>query len=167
MVAELQRIEHLLIKLNGQRIEHLTSDKECEAYLGFNFKIGHLNLKFRKAKVTPKKAGLFVTLWKRNNEMQTEPFDEKDGFDFYVMVAEEGNQFGAFFFPRQVLSEKQILTSNAKGGKRGFRVYPDWTKPENKQAEKTQSWQSNYFIDLTHDEFKRVEKLGLIMAQAK
>ena len=65
-----------------------------------------------------------------------------------------------FLFPKQVLAEKQILIIGAKDGKRGFRVYPNWDIPENKQAEKTKAWQMEFFVDLAkEDELKKVAKL--------
>lgn len=32
-----------------------------------------------------------------------------------------------------------------------IRVYPSWDKPVSKQAIKTQSWQLEYFIELSQD----------------
>src|SRR5690606_26490451 len=147
----------------GRKLTNITQDQECEEYSGFNFQINQLNLKFRKAKITPKKVGQFVTLWRRNSEKQTEPFNETDNFDFYIIVVEQEERFGFFIFPKNVLIERQILTSNQKEGKRGFRVYPNWTKTENKQAEKTQNWQINYFINLTNNEQKNIEKFKAII----
>ncbi len=163
MNEELKRFENSVSKVIGQKFTNITQDQECEEYFGFNFQIDKLNLKFRKAKITPKKVGQFVTLWKRNSEKQTEPFNENDNFDFYIIVTEQEEKFGFFIFSKKILSEKQILTTNPKEGKRGFRIYPDWTKTENKQAEKTQSWQTNYFIDLTNSEQKNIEKFKSII----
>ena len=44
------------------------------------------------------------------------------------------------------------MTSIKKEGKRGFRVYPNWVKPENKQAEKTQNWQQDYFVEVNNQQ---------------
>ena len=41
----------------------------------------------------------------------------------------------------------QKLAAEKKDGKRGFRVYPIWDLAINKQAEKTQKWQLNYFVE--------------------
>jgi len=51
-------------------------------------------------------------------------------------------------FPKSELINKGIITTNKKDGKRGFRVYPKWNKTTNKQAEKTQKWQLNYFYEI-------------------
>ena len=71
-------------------------------------------------------------------------------------------KFGFFIFSQKILSENQILTTE-KGGKRGFRFYPDWDVPENKQAEKTKKWQSKYFIDLTNLKDVNSEKFTSII----
>ena len=163
MKEELKRFENTISTILGRKLTNITQDQECEEYSGFNFQINQLNLKFRKAKITPKKVGQFVTLWRRNSEKQTEPFNETDNFDFYIIVVEQEERFGFFLFPKNVLIERQILTSKQKEGKRGFRVYPNWTKTENKQAEKTQNWQTNYFINLTNNEQKNIEKFKAII----
>ena len=164
MVEELSRIENLILKLNRQKITNQVVDQECEEYLGLNFNIDQLSIKFRKAKITPKKTGQFVTLWKRDSEDQTTPFNVNDNFDFYIIAAKQGNNFGFFLFPKSVLSQNKILTNGKSEGKRGFRIYPDWTKPGSKQAEKTKSWQTKYFIDLTNNESKSVEKFNFILS---
>jgi hypothetical protein len=70
------------------------------------------------------------------------------------------NHYGQFVFPKSILITKEIVITEKKDGKRGFRVYPVWTIPTNKQAEKTQQWQLDYFYEIggTTD-FKKVKKL--------
>lgn len=140
------------------KLSDIEADSECEAYSGLNFQLNERTVKFRKAKVTPKKTGQFVTLWKRNSSGQTEPFSITEPVDFYIIAAENDQNRGFFLFPKSVLGEKGILTGNGKEGKRGFRVYPAWDIPENKQAEKTKNWQNSFFIDLSSDEKTGVEK---------
>ncbi len=147
---KLKQFKELIFKITEEKITNIKHDPECKAYLGCDFQIGGLNLKFRKAKITPKKIGQFVTLWKRNDEKQIEPFNINDNFDFYLIAAEQEDKSGVFVFPKNVLSEKQILSTNLREGKRGFRVYPDWVETENKQARKTQLWQTKYFVDLSN-----------------
>lgn len=163
MIEELSNLEKLLIEISGKGITNLTSDAECQEYLGFNFKIGRLNFKFRKSKITPKKVGQFVTLWKRNTENETEPFNETDNFDYYIFASEQDSKFGFFIFAKQVLIDQGILSSKFKEGKRGFRLYPAWCKTANKQADKTQAWQSKYFIDLNDDKVENLERVKAIM----
>ncbi|RFS26495.1 hypothetical protein DVR12_01520 [Chitinophaga silvatica] len=161
----LSRIDNSIFQVNNLKISNLIEDLECEEYFGFNFQLENLQIKFRKAKITPKKVGQFVTLWKRNASKITEPFNVNDDFDFYIIAAALQNQFGFFLFPKQILSEKQILTTNDKEGKRGFRVYTDWDIPENKQAEKTKEWQTNYFIDLSNPAAINFQKFKSIISR--
>lgn len=56
------------------------------------------------------------------------------------------DHFGQFIFPKSKLIEKGIISTNKKEGKRAFRVYPPWDTVINKQAERTQKWQLNYFL---------------------
>lgn len=162
MTDELIRIENFLLKLCGILISNLNKDAECEEYDGYNFRLENKNVKYRKAKITPKKIGQFVTLWKRNAKGQTKPFQVEDYFDFYLIAMEKDERFGFFVFPKRVLSERQILSNDQKEGKRGFRVYAEWDKPESKQAEKTKGWQSKYFMELTRDEKANREKFNLL-----
>jgi hypothetical protein len=154
MIKELIPIQSSVFTKLGLPISHLHADLECEEYLGYNFQLNQFFIKFRKAKITPKKIGQFVTLWKRNPESrQTEPFEIADHFDFYIILAALNDKSGFFFFPKNILAQKQILTTSSKEGKRGFRVYPDWDIPENKQAEKTKEWQKKFFINFSDDSY--------------
>lgn len=151
----------LLKKLFGKfklEISTIEPDLECEEYFGYNFQLDTAKVKFRKAKITPKKIGQFVTLWRRNEEGIPEPFNVDDKFDFLIIYVEKDEQKGFFLFPKLVLAEKQILLNGAKDGKRAFRIYPKWDIPENKQAEKTKTWQIEFFIDLNNDENEQQEQ---------
>ena len=148
MITIIQQFEEIVLKPLQLSISNLEKDLECDEYFGYNFESNQSSFKFRKAKITPKKVGQFVTLWKRNADKQTEPFSENDVFDYYIIATEEDSKLGFYIFPKEILIEKNILTSAKKEGKRGFRVYPNWVKPENKQAEKTQNWQHNYFVEV-------------------
>lgn len=164
MIPELTFIQNSVFSKLNCTISNLHPDLECEEYLGYNFQLNHYHIKFRKAKITPKKIGQFVTLWKRNPaSKQTEPFSNSDPFDFYIIYAELDNRSGFFFFPNTTLIQQHILTTPLKEGKRGFRLYPDWDIPQNKQAEKTKRWQEKFFIDFsntTHlNEFKEILNL--------
>ena len=123
-------------------------DKESQNYNACKFELYNLKIIFRKAKITPTKIGQFVTLWKRNGKNLIEPFSVSDDFDFVIIYVKSDNKFGQFVFPKSILIEKGIITSDKKPGKRGFRIYPTWDKATNKQAIETQKWQLNYFIEL-------------------
>lgn len=163
MPDDLQLIEKLLLQIINKKITHFTLDNECADYFGCNFKIGNYHIKFRQAKTTPKKTGLFVTLWKRNNENKTEPFSVNDPFDFYIITTKQENNFGFFIFNKDIFSEKNILTNLNKEGKRGFRVYPTWTKTENNQATKTKKWQNEYFINCNENNNTINTKLNTLL----
>ena len=162
MTEELKHIQDYIFRNLEIPIADTTEDKECKEYDGYNFQIGNFKIKFRQAKVTPKKIGQFVTLWRRNAEKQTEPFDINDDVDFYMIATRNNERFGFFFFPKHVMGRHQILTDNIKIGKRGFRAYPVWDIPLNKQAQAAKAWQTAYFIDLT-DDSNTIEKLNMLI----
>ncbi|CAD7813031.1 hypothetical protein CHRY9390_02598 [Chryseobacterium aquaeductus] len=154
MITEFEQLQNSVFSKLNLIISHLQPDSECDEYFGHQFQLNHFNIKFRKAKITPKKIGQFLTLWKRNpKSKQTEPFTSEDPFDFYMIFCKCNEKSGFFFFPKNILSQKQILTTSSKEGKRGFRVYPNWDSPENKQASKTQNWQKDFFIDFSDEDF--------------
>lgn len=162
MIRELQYLENVLLKKSQLKITNLVEDLECGDYLGYNFNIKDFIIKFRKAKITPKKVGLFVSLWKRNHQGETSPFHEQDSFDLYLIFVEEDLNVGCFVFTKDALIANGILSTSEKEGKRGFRLYPSWCITENKQAKKTQIWQLHYFIDLNggiSEAVKKFEKL--------
>ncbi|MEG0698217.1 MepB family protein [Algoriella sp.] len=152
MIKIIQQFEEIVLKPLQLSISNLGKDLECDEYSGYNFESNQVLFKFRNAKITPKKVGQFVTLWKRNADKQTEPFDENDLVDYYIIATEDDSKLGFYIFSKSILIEKNILSTQNKEGKRGFRVYPDWVKPENKQAEKTQNWQQNYFIEIRNNQ---------------
>jgi hypothetical protein len=119
---------------------------ESADYNACRFQCSQKDVIFRKAKVTPKKIGQFVTLWKRSSEGPIEPFKTEDAIDLYLIEVSDKNRIGFFAFSKQILSEKGILTGKYEG-KRGFRVYPAWDKPTNKQGLATQKWQLPFFIE--------------------
>ena len=154
MITGLEQMQNLVFSKLSLIISHLQPDSECADYCGHSFQLNQFNIKFRKAKITSKKIGQFVTLWKRNPESkQTEPFTSEDPFDFYMIFCDHDERSGFFCFPKQILIQNNILTTLSKDGKRGFRVYPDWDSPENKQATKTQDWQKDFFIDFSNVDF--------------
>lgn len=162
MIKEIETLQNAIFRQLNLSISHLQPDPDSAEYSGYDFQLNQFRIKFRKAKITPKKTGQFVTLWKRNPETQeTEPFGNEDPFDFCIILTEFNNQSGFFFFSKNILCEKQIVTISSGSGKRGFRVYPDWDIPTNKQAEKTQNWQTLFFIPLT--EINSLEKFNTIL----
>lgn len=144
----------------GLKISDFITEPESKEYNACRFQVNGQVAISRTAKLTPKKIGQFVTLWKRNTKGITEPFSEKDNFHFYVINVKREERFGQFVFPKSVLIAKGIISTQKKDGKRGFRVYPFWDTPTNKQAEKTQQWQVDYFFEINSTtDFKKVAEL--------
>ncbi|MEO6720082.1 MAG: MepB family protein [Ferruginibacter sp.] len=153
----------------GFELTNLRPNSESLEYGACSFGLNGKTMQHRVSKITPAKAGQFVTIWKRNSEGLTEPFDISDDIDFIIITARSGDNFGQFIFPTSVLADKGIITRNGKVGKRGIRVYPPWDITTSKQAEKTQSWQTKYFLaikadnttnlDLTRELFKETNKI--------
>lgn len=132
----------------GFKLSNIEIEKESSEYCAHRFEINNLKIVFRHAKITPTKIGQFVTLWKRKTEKsQIESLEFTDDFDIVLINVKEGNYFGQFVFPKSVLLLKGII-SDIKEGKRAFRVYPSWVKTESFQAQKTQKWQLDYFIEI-------------------
>lgn len=108
-----------------------------------------------------------MTIWKRNKEGITEPFDISDDLDFIIITSKSGDNFGQFIFPKSVLADKGIITRNNKKGKRGIRVYPPWDIVKNKQAAKTQIWQAKYFITIKNDTSIDIDLIMKLLSQTK
>jgi len=139
-------------------------EKESAAYGACHFKLDSLNIRFRVAKITPTKIGQFVTLWKRSKDGITEPFNTNDEIDYFIITAKSAEQFGFFIFPKRVLINHFIISSNGINGKRGIRVYPSWDRVNSKQAQKTQDWQVQYFINLLDEQAIDYEKIKQLLA---
>lgn len=134
-----------LLGFNEKIVEDLLINKEASEYHGCSYRFNNRKIIQRKAKVTPTKNGQFVTLWKRHNDGVTCPLSFEDDFDYVVIVCVSKALVGRFLFSKETLQIQGYISSFKKGGKRGFRVYPDWDIPITKQALKTQSWQKKYF----------------------
>lgn len=130
----------------GFGVTNLKMNSESVEYGACSFELNGHRVEYRISKITPTKTGQFVTIWKRNKNGTTQPFDILDNIDFIVITSKSGNNFGQFIFPKSVLADKRIISKNGKTGKRGIRVYPPWDITTNRQAEKTQSWQTKYFV---------------------
>ena len=148
--ADLELIDELVFKPCNFSLKNIKPESESQQYAAHTFKLNEYKILFRKAKITPTKTGQFVTLWKRNEKGITEPFDLKDEFDFYLIATRTPSKFGVFIFPKKVLYDNKVLSDATRDGKRGIRVYPIWDETTSKQAQKTQVWQTKYFLDLSN-----------------
>lgn len=160
--SQIEYLNQLLFQHLQIEVSDVEGEKESQDYFAHTLKLNQQNVKFRKAKITPKKTGQFVAIWKRNNEGVSEPFDIKDNFDFYIIATQKEENFGVFIFSKLILQQQGILSNQDKNGKRGIRIYPIWDKTINKQAQKTQKWQLNYFLDLSENteiDFQKAKEL--------
>ena len=137
-------------------------ESESAEYGACTFILNGLSICFRVAKITPTKIGQFVTLWKRTGKSPIQPFDLSDSIDFVVVSVRKGDLFGQFVFPKLALCEKGIVSKNAQGGKRAFRVYPPWDNTISPQAQKTQKWQLEYFLEIPTDKPVDIHRLQYI-----
>lgn len=141
-------VDHLFHPLGVSIADVKTMDESVD-YDAHTFRANSHLVIFRKAKITPKKIGQFVTIWKRNLGKITVPYDIKDDFSCLMILVEREAKVGIFIFPKSILHLHNIISDITSDGKRGFRVYPTWDLPTNKQALSSQIWQSVFFIDLS------------------
>ncbi|MGA9637495.1 MepB family protein [Flavobacterium sp.] len=132
-------------------IKSINLEYESKEYNACQLQFNDKKALFRTAKTTPTKTGQFVTLWKRTTEGPIAPFDENDNIDLVIINTQMETQFGQFVFPKSILIAKGVFSTDLKEGKRAFRVYPPWDTTTSKQAQKTQEWQRDYFVDITNE----------------
>lgn len=147
----------------------LMVEKEGREYGACTFKLNSMSVRFRVAKITPIKIGQFVTLWKRAKNGAIQPYDITDEVDLFIISVRKDNQFGQFIFPKSILLQQKIIATNRQRGKLAIRVYPPWDIAISGQAKKTQSWQSQYFLELSSDksiDYVRMNMLYLNFSSA-
>lgn len=134
---------------NGYSTTNIQVENESSEYGACNFHLNGRYCKFRAGKATPKKPGFFVTIWKRSPKGPITPFDLSDPIDLFIFSVHTNEHFGQFVFPKTLLVEKGVLSNDGKGGKRAIRVYPPWTITTSNQAKLTQSWQEDYYYEIS------------------
>jgi hypothetical protein len=144
---DLNLIQEILFDNSNFKITQPIPEAESSEYGACRFILNNSSILFRTAKITYTKTGQFVTLWKRINQGPIQPFDSTDPIDLFVISVKKDNYFGMFIFPKSVLIAKEIV-SDKKEGKRAIRVYPPWDETTSKQAQKTQKWQLDYFLEI-------------------
>lgn len=149
--SDLKVVKALVYDKCGFDLTNLKQNLESVEYGACSFVLDGKIIQQRISKITPTKTGQFVTIWKRNKDGITEPFDNSDDFDFVIITARNEDKFGQFIFPKSVLADKGIISRDGKMGKRGIRIYPTWDLATNEQARKTQSWQTKYFMTIKND----------------
>jgi hypothetical protein len=158
---DLIQIKKLLLDIGDFEISHLIPEQESSEYGACTFILNNLNIRYRTAKITPTKTGQFVTLWKRINQGPIQPFDSNDPIDLFIISARKDDHFGLFIFPKSVLITKEIV-SDKKEGKRAIRVYPSWDVTTSKQAQKTQKWQLDYFLEINQNQIMDLKRAKLL-----
>lgn len=134
-------------------------------YVAHKFYLTNLCCQFRVAKITPKKLGGFVALWKKDTSHKNVPYQYED-FQLCLVFIQEQLNTGVFVFTNQIMYYHKLLSAHDGGiGKLGFRVYPDWVCLDSKAAQKTQSWQTKYFINFANDLGSNIAKLQSILNQ--
>lgn len=152
MHADLTAAKQLVYDPCGYAYTNFLPEHESAEYAACTFNLNGATVKFRSAKITPSKTGLFVTLWKRDKMGITQPHHDSDTIDLFVISVRKGLLFGQFVFPKHALLKNGILSTPTKEGKRGFRVYPPWDVTTNKQAQQTQQWQLDFFLSVPANE---------------
>lgn len=163
--SELKIAEKLVYNKCGFNLSNLEQSLESVEYKACSFELNGKRIQYRVSKITPTKTGQFVTIWKRNKDGITEPFDIKDDLDFIIITSKSGDNLGQFVFPKSVLADKGVITKNGKEGKRGIRVYPPWDIATNKQAEKTQNWQTKYFLTIKKENLINLDLIKKLFKQ--
>lgn len=162
MNLALLKLKELIFSPLNMIASNLIEESESSSYGAHKFELAGKSIIFRMAKITPKKAGQFVTLWKRGKNGSIEPFHHLDSADFFIINTHTDYHCGQFIFPKSILCERNIVSFKDKIGKRAIRVYPPWIININYQAKKTQKWQLDYFLDLsahTIVDYSRAKKL--------
>ncbi|PHM35844.1 MepB family protein [Xenorhabdus innexi] len=146
-----QIYNHLLFPAGFSLSSPPCRENESRDYEAIQFCLNGKLILFRQAKITPRKIGQFVTLWKRPfPDAEIMPFEPEDNIDFCLIATFSGDKKGFFLFDSDILIKKGIFASETNDGKRAIRVYPSWDLPNSKQAIQTQKWQSSYFINFNN-----------------
>lgn len=157
--------EHIFAKCE-YNITNVLTQEESKDYSAYHFELKNqakiLKIVSRAAKITPKKVGQFVVLWKRINKGAIQPYHFADDVDFFVINVKKNTHLGQFIFPKNVLIAQKIVSTDFIEGKRAIRVYPPWDEVTSKQAKQTQKWQLNYFVDISDDNSINLERIKLL-----
>lgn len=162
--SEIELLDKLLFKPLGLELKKIEKESENQNYHACTFQLNNQKIIFRTAKITPTKIGQFVAVWKRTEFGITAPYDVLDDFEYFIIATSRENSFGIFLFPKTALIENKIVSDGNKNGKRGIRIYPPWDLTINKQAQKTQLWQNEYFLDLSGNSKLNIKKLESLLA---
>ena len=163
-MPDINFINDSLLNQPDLAVSNVFEEKESQEYSAASFFIDKYKIIYRHSKITPAKTGRFVTIWKRNDAGITRPFDIMDDFDFMMIAAVKEANSGIFIFSKDTLRQHGVVSINGTGGKRGMRVYPPWDVATNKQAIKTQEWQTKHFINLNKENDAAADTIAKIFS---
>ncbi|WP_214812070.1 MepB family protein [Exiguobacterium sp. s127] len=145
----LNYVNKIIYEPNRLPLERVQEEPQNANYGAGTFKIFSKTVRFRIGHVTPTKLGQFVVFWEKDDNNKNQPYRYDEAPDLLVITTfKNETAFGQFIFPKEVLLQQNVLSSNATKGKMAMRVYPSWDTPTSKQAIATQKWQAPYFIDM-------------------
>ena len=145
---------------NDIAISSIQEEKQNAKYGAGIFRVASKTVRFRVANITPTKVGQFVAFWEKDENNKNQPYAYKDAPDLLVITTfKSESEFGQFIFPKDILLNRGILSTNSAKGKMALRVYPSWDMPTSDQAKKTQKWQLPYFVDMSDSNQLTTEKI--------
>ncbi|HQT23255.1 MepB family protein [Daejeonella sp.] len=143
LYSDLKTVKELVFDPCGYVLKNLTIHTEGNAYSACSYELEGKAIEYRTSKITPLKTGQFVTIWTRNKQRITQPFDSSDKLDFIIISSGKDDNFGLFIFPKSVLLSKGIISQKGEGGKRGIRVYPPWDMYQINRQKKLKAGRKN------------------------
>jgi hypothetical protein len=91
----------------GFDLTNLKQNVESKEYGACSFNLNEKTIQQRVSKITPTKTGQFVTIWKRNKNAITEPFDISDDFDFVIITSRNEEKLDNLFFQNRFWLTKE------------------------------------------------------------
>ncbi|GEL65881.1 MepB family protein [Marinilactibacillus psychrotolerans] len=150
MQQSVKLIKEVVAAIVNHEMDDLIQEEQNSEYEGVRFNLLNQTYRSRLAKSTPKKQGYFVVFWEKDNMDKNQPFTYLSSPDRVIVTVMDNEKIGQFIFPKTVLHKQGILSSEISKGKMAIRVYPSWISNLNPSAAKTQKWQVEYFVDLSH-----------------
>ncbi|MFL2076989.1 MepB family protein [Marinilactibacillus psychrotolerans] len=150
MQQSVKLIKEVVAAIGNHEMDDLIQEEQNSEYEGVRFNLLKQTYRSRLAKSTRKKQGYFVVFWEKDNMDKNQPFTYLSSPDRVIVTVMDNEKIGQFIFPKTVLHKQGILSSEISKGKMAIRVYPSWISNLNPSAAKTQKWQVEYFVDLSH-----------------
>ena len=155
MTKHLQNMQSLDLVKELLQVNHSNTSIEIKTepwnadYEAFRCELNGQTYMSRRAHKTPKKRGYFFAMWCKADDNNNRPYQDAEFPMFLVVNVIDGQRFGQFVFPREVLVKQHIISTTSHKGKMALRVYSTWEEDLNPSAAKTQHWQDMYFTNLT------------------